>query len=386
MTQQGLGQRDDTLALLKSNLQFAQARMKRYTDKGRKDVAFQVVQRVGEVAYRLDLPPSSKIHPVFHISILRRCLGTPNQQVTPIILLDHSSSLMLSLKSILDSRTITRGAHQEIRVGLELSDYGMQQRLIPYMHFIGELYNYELIDSSVLFRGMDLLSTNLQLHVASKSTEKKISYYFCVIEDQSTHVEYRDHNFEPVPFASCNLKYFVSALDGEVPSEIIPMWTLSRLMHMFSSSKLAAPDSGGDQDELELNDYEMRQRHIAHMCFPEDLFNYELVDFAVAPFEKIHGLCPCMLSPTKIIVGLGLSLRIDILIAFGATVDCRILLTSKATAIARAILAPLLMVICSLLNLQAIDDAGHDRASVYKVKELEAVDCAIEKLARLLWA
>ncbi|PHT76769.1 hypothetical protein T459_20291 [Capsicum annuum] len=268
-------QRDDTLALLKSNLQFAQARMKRYADKGRKDVAFQVVQRVGEVAYRLDLPPSSKIHPVFHISILRRCLGTPDQQVTPIILLDHSSSLMLSLKSILDRRTITRGVHQEIKVGLELSDYGMQQRLIPYMHFIGELYNYELIDSSVLFR------------------------------------------------------------------EIIPMWTLSRLMHMFSSSKLAAPDSGGDQDELELNDYEMRQRHIAHMCFPEDLFNYELVDFAVAPFEKIHGLCPCMLSPTKIIVGLGLSLRIDILIAFGATVDCRILLTSKATAIARAILAPL---------------------------------------------
>ncbi|KAF3656875.1 hypothetical protein FXO38_13947 [Capsicum annuum] len=322
MTQQSLGQRDDTLALLKSNLQFAQARMKRYADKGRKDVAFQ------------GIPLEDANWEDSHF--LRQRFPDLNLE------------------------------DKEIRVGLELSDYGMQQRLIPYMHFIGELYNYELIDSSVLFR------------------------------------EYKDHNFEPVPFASCNLKYFVSALDGEVPSEIIPMWTLTRLMHMFSSSKLAAPDSGGDQDELELNDYEMRQRQIAHMCFLEDLFNYELVDFAVAPFEKIHGLCPCMLSPTKIIVGLGLLLRIDILVALGATVDCRILLTSKATTIARAILAPLrsyvqalktdsgrnirLMVICSLLNLQAIDNAGHDRASVYKVKELEVVDCAIEKLARLLWA
>lgn len=44
-----------------------------------------------------------------------------------------------------------------------------------------------------------------------------------------------------------------------------------------------------------------------------------------------------------------------------------------------------LMVICSLLDLQAIDDAGHDKASVFKVKGLEAVDHAIGQLARLLW-
>lgn len=36
-------------------------------------------------------------------------------------------------------------------------------------------------------------------------------------------------------------------------------------------------------------------------------------------------------------------------------------------------------------KLQAIDDAGHDKASVFKVKGLEAVDKAIGQLARLLW-
>lgn len=35
--------------------------------------------------------------------------------------------------------------------------------------------------------------------------------------------------------------------------------------------------------------------------------------------------------------------------------------------------------------LQAIDDAGHDKASVLKVKGLEAVDRAIRQLAKLLW-
>lgn len=35
--------------------------------------------------------------------------------------------------------------------------------------------------------------------------------------------------------------------------------------------------------------------------------------------------------------------------------------------------------------LQAIDDAGHDKASVLKVKGLEAVDRAIAQLAKLLW-
>jgi len=37
------------------------------------------------------------------------------------------------------------------------------------------------------------------------------------------------------------------------------------------------------------------------------------------------------------------------------------------------------------LVLQAIDDAGHDKASILKVKGLEAVDRAIGQLARLLW-
>lgn len=124
----------------------------------------------------------------------------------------------------------------------------------------------------------------------------------------------------------------------------------------------------------------------------------------VTPFVEKHGLQPCMVAPTKIIAGLGLSLGIDILEAPGATGDYRTLLTSKATAIAKALSAPSQS--CpqvfvpgedehkagrpdgydfGFLHIKAIDDAGHDKASILKVKALEAVDSAIGQLARLLW-
>lgn len=40
---------------------------------------------------------------------------------------------------------------EEIRLGLELNDYGMQQRRIAHMRLLGELYSYRLVDSSVIF-------------------------------------------------------------------------------------------------------------------------------------------------------------------------------------------------------------------------------------------
>ena len=46
---------------------------------------------------------------------------------------------------------------EEIRVGLELNDYGMQQRRIAYMRVLGELYNYEHVDSSVIFETLYLI-------------------------------------------------------------------------------------------------------------------------------------------------------------------------------------------------------------------------------------
>ena len=47
---------------------------------------YRILKRVGKVAYELELPQEMElVHPVFHVSMLRKCLGDP----TSIIPLDE---------------------------------------------------------------------------------------------------------------------------------------------------------------------------------------------------------------------------------------------------------------------------------------------------------
>ncbi|XP_070015013.1 uncharacterized protein [Nicotiana sylvestris] len=40
---------------------------------------YKIIQRIGEVGYKLELPPEmSLVHPVFHVSMLRKVVGDPS--------------------------------------------------------------------------------------------------------------------------------------------------------------------------------------------------------------------------------------------------------------------------------------------------------------------
>jgi hypothetical protein len=41
---------------------------------------FSILERVGEAAYRLQFPPTSRIHPVLHVSQLKKALGSKHQR------------------------------------------------------------------------------------------------------------------------------------------------------------------------------------------------------------------------------------------------------------------------------------------------------------------
>jgi hypothetical protein len=65
---------------------------------------FQIIQKVGSVAYKLALPPESKIHPVFHVSCLKKKLG---QQVLPFPTMppvDRNGELKPEPEAILERR------------------------------------------------------------------------------------------------------------------------------------------------------------------------------------------------------------------------------------------------------------------------------------------
>ena len=45
---------------------------------------FRILRKIGDLAYRLDLPSElAGVHPVFHVSHLKKCLRVPEERVVP---------------------------------------------------------------------------------------------------------------------------------------------------------------------------------------------------------------------------------------------------------------------------------------------------------------
>jgi hypothetical protein len=127
------------LQFLKNNLTMAQNRMKQQVDQHRSERSFEVgdwvflrlqpykqmslkktkkdnklspkyygpykvLQKIGTMAYKLELPSSSRVHPVFHVSCLKKVIGEkiPVQTIFPK--LDEEGKIILETEAITDTR------------------------------------------------------------------------------------------------------------------------------------------------------------------------------------------------------------------------------------------------------------------------------------------
>jgi hypothetical protein len=129
------------LQILKDNLNMAQNRMKQQADQHHSERSFEVgdwvflrlqpykqmslkqakkdnklspkyygpykvLQKIGTMAYKLELPASSRVHPVFHVSCLKKVIGDkiPVQTIFPE--LDKEGKIILDPEAITDTRII----------------------------------------------------------------------------------------------------------------------------------------------------------------------------------------------------------------------------------------------------------------------------------------
>lgn len=142
-TSQHLESRDSILAQLQQNLHKAHQAMKFQADKMRTDLAFEmgdlvlvklqpyrqinvkhrgnnklslkyfgpfpIIARMGAVAYKVQLPPTAKIHPVFHISQLKKFKGNSLDPYYPLPETTSELGPILQPEHILQARTMLKG-------------------------------------------------------------------------------------------------------------------------------------------------------------------------------------------------------------------------------------------------------------------------------------
>jgi hypothetical protein len=147
------------LQILKDNLTMAQNRMKQQADQHRSERSFEVgdwvflrlqpykqmslkqakkdnklspkyygpykvLQKIGTMAYKLELPASSRVHPVFHVSCLKKVIGNKIPVQTILPKLDKEGKIILEPEAITDTRI------RQLR-NRSISEYLIKWRKLP---------------------------------------------------------------------------------------------------------------------------------------------------------------------------------------------------------------------------------------------------------------
>ena len=63
-----------------------------------------MLQNIGTMAYKLEFSASSRVHPVFHVSCLKKVIGNKIPVQTILLELDEEGKIILEPEAITDTR------------------------------------------------------------------------------------------------------------------------------------------------------------------------------------------------------------------------------------------------------------------------------------------
>ena len=185
--QDSLITRDALLQQLKSNLLRAQNYMKQNANKKRRDCQleigdlalvklqpyrqhsvalrknqklrtkyfgpFEVVDRIGIVAYKLKMPETAHIHPIFHIFVLKKFVGSSNQPYLPLPLTVGESGPMIQPIAVLDSRVLLRDSSQVDQVLIQWEIAGPEEATWEDVTWVKASYPHFNLEDKVVYKG-----------------------------------------------------------------------------------------------------------------------------------------------------------------------------------------------------------------------------------------
>ena len=64
---------------------------------------YKVLQNIGTMAYELEFPTSSRVHPVFHVSFLKKVIGEKIPIQTIFLELDEEGKIILELEAVMET-------------------------------------------------------------------------------------------------------------------------------------------------------------------------------------------------------------------------------------------------------------------------------------------
>jgi hypothetical protein len=77
---------------------------------------FKILQRVGALAYKLQLPPEAKIHPVVHVSQLKQHLANMDGVSTDLSSMSFDPAIVVAPVTVLDKAYKSTGSSTSLRI------------------------------------------------------------------------------------------------------------------------------------------------------------------------------------------------------------------------------------------------------------------------------
>lgn len=69
---------------------------------------YKVIRKIGEVAYEVELPEGTRVHPVFHVSLLKKYVGSSSMVSSTLPPTDNAGQFMLEPEEILGRKMVKR--------------------------------------------------------------------------------------------------------------------------------------------------------------------------------------------------------------------------------------------------------------------------------------